>query len=263
MSRTNPLKTRLKAGGRVFGSWSMLSSPSVVNVMGCTGLDFVIIDLEHGPTSFETVEHQLYAVESTGCTPIIRLGEASDFTILRALEVGAQALLVSHVSTADEARRIVHATKYPPEGNRGLSPFTRTHDYSEQDIGAKLHAANEQMLVGVLVEGAEGVRNLDEIAAVAGLDVVYVGVYDVSMSIGVPGDLTHPDVVKVLNETVRVVEGHGKAAGSVARDHDYLRLLVASGFRFLSYRCDSAILRDGLDMARQWFNTIDSELGLP
>lgn len=258
MTKTNAIKAKLKAGERVFGTWSMLSSPAVVNVMAHTGVDFIIIDLEHGPTSFETVEYQLYAAESAGCTPIVRLGEASDFTILHALEIGTQSILVSHVSTPDEAQRIVRAAKYHPEGDRGLSPFTRNHGYSASDLKTKLQTANDQMFVGVLVEGAEGIRNLESIAAVPGLDLLYIGVYDVSLSIGAPGDLMHPEVLKVLNECVRVIESHGVVAGSVARDRDYLDLLWKCGFRFLSYRVDSAILRDGLGAAHQWYEELSA-----
>ncbi len=253
MTKINKIKAKLKAGERVFGSWSMLSSPQVVNVMAHSGIDFVIIDLEHGPTSFETVEAQLYAAESNDCTPIVRLGEASDTTILHAIEIGAQAILVSQVSTAKEALRIVRAAKYPPEGTRGLSPFTRNHGYCDLDLTAKLRQANDQMLVGVLVEGKEGIDNLEAIAAVPGLDLVYIGVYDVSLSVGAPGDVMHPDVIKVIKDCVRIIEAHGLAAGSVGPNREYLALLMRAGFRFLSYRVDSAILRDGLDAARQWY----------
>ncbi len=257
MTKPNKVKTALKVGKRVFGSWSMLSSPQVVNVMALAGLDFVIIDLEHGPTTYETVEAQLYAVEAEGCTPIVRLGEASDTTILHVLEIGAQAILVSNVTTAADTERIVRAAKYPPTGRRGLSPFTRNHGFSDADLKAKLQYANEEMFVGVLVEGAEGIANLDAIAAVDGLDMVYIGIYDVSQSVGAPGELMHPEVIRVVTDCVQTIEKHGLAAGSVARDRDYLKLLATAGFRFLSYRADSAILRDGLAAARAWYDELN------
>ena len=162
MTAPNYIKSELKAGRSVFGTWSNLSSPSALNVIGQSGLDFVIIDLEHGPTSFETAEMQLYATESAGCTPIIRLGEGSDPTILHALDIGAQCVLVSQVATPEEAQRIVRASKYFPDGNRGLSPYTRNHGYSDVNLAEKLHRANEEMFVGVLVEGEAGMGNLDK-----------------------------------------------------------------------------------------------------
>jgi 4-hydroxy-2-oxoheptanedioate aldolase len=256
MTKVNRLKAELKAGRRVFGTWSMLSSPAVMNVMGQAGLDFIIIDMEHGPMSFETVENQIYAAESAGCTPIVRLGEGSEPNILHALEIGAQCLLVSHVATAPEADRIVRATKYFPEGNRGLSPFTRNHGYTDVDLGPKLRYANEQMLVGVLVEGEQGLQNLEEICSTPGLDMVYLGVYDISQALGVPGEVANPKVIKVVRDCVRLIDSKGLVAGSVARDRDYLRLLFEAGFRFISYRVDCAILREGFEAARAWYQEL-------
>jgi len=256
MTRINKIKSKLKSGQHVFGTWSMLSSPAVMNVIGQAGLDFIIIDMEHGPMSFETAERQIYATESAGCTPIIRLGDGSEPNIVRTLDIGVQGLMVSHVSTADEARRIVQATKYYPVGERGLSPFTRNHGYSDANLATKLRLANEQMFVGVLVEGEEGIGNLNEIAAVPGLDLVYLGVYDISQSVGAPGELNHPKVIKMVRECVQVVEAQGVAAGSVAPDKAYLELLFEAGFRFLSYRADSPVLREGFETARHWYEEL-------
>lgn len=258
MKIENTLKAKLKAGKNVFGTWSMLSSPSVMNVMAQSGLDFIIIDMEHGPTSFETAEAQLFATESAGCTPIIRLGEGSDPTILRSLEIGTQSLMVSHVSTVAEAERIVRACRYFPEGDRGISPFTRNHGYSDENFKQKTRQANEQMFVGVLIEGEEGINNLASIAAVKGLDMVYLGLYDISQSVGTPGDLLNPKVIKLVKECVKIIGSTGCIAGSVARDREYLSLLMESGFRFLAYRVDSAIIRDGFEAARGWFNELNA-----
>lgn len=229
-----------------------------MNVIGQAGLDFAIIDMEHGPMSFETAEQQIYATESAGSTPIVRLGEGKEPDILHALEIGAQSLLVSHVSTADEARRIIRAALYHPEGDRGLSPFTRNHGYSDLNLAPKLRYANEQMFIGVLVEGEEGLNNLEEIVKVPGLDMIYLGVYDISMSVGAAGDIEHPKVVKTVRECVRTIEAHNLVAGSVARDRDYLQLLYEAGFRFLSYRVDCAVLRDGFETARHWYEELIS-----
>src|SRR3989338_9534913 len=107
MTRENRLKSELKAGRKVFGTWSMLGAPSVINTIGHAGLDFIIIDMEHGPMSFETAENQLYAAEAAVCTPIIRLGEVNELAILRTLEIGVQGILVSHVSNPAQAKQVV------------------------------------------------------------------------------------------------------------------------------------------------------------
>ncbi len=249
----NQLKAKLRKGKRVFGAWSMLASPIVMNVIAHAGVDFIIIDMEHGAMSFETVEMQLYASESAGCTPVVRLGEANEGAILHALETGAQSLMISHVSTAAEAECIVKATRYHPEGVRGLSPFTRNHGYSDEKIAGKLHAANEQMFVGVLVEGREGLDQLEKICEVKNLDMVYLGIYDLSQSVGFPGEVNHPQVVKIVRDCAQLINDKGLVAGSVARDREYIDLLVDSGFRFISYRVDAAVLREGYETAYDWF----------
>jgi 2-keto-3-deoxy-L-rhamnonate aldolase RhmA len=256
VTRTNTLKATLASGGTVFGTWSMLSSPAVANVVGESGVDFIIVDLEHGPTSFETAEAELYAAEAGGTTPIIRLGESTEPTILRALETGTQALLVSHVGSATEAVRVVEAAKYPPEGTRGLSPFTRHHGYSADDLGAKLQRANDELFLGALVEGPNALGELEAIAATPGLDMVYLGIYDLSATVGVPGELKHPLVLDAVRDCVGRIEAHGKVAGSVAPDPEYLEILVDAGFRFLSYSVDSAILRSGLEAARRKYEEL-------
>jgi 4-hydroxy-2-oxoheptanedioate aldolase len=258
MTRPNRLKAELKAGRTVFGTWSMLSSPAVINVLGQAGLDFVVIDMEHGPMSLETVENQIFRAEWAGCTPIVRLGDGSEPAILRALDIGTQSLMVSHVATAQEAARIVGAAKYFPEGDRGLSPFTRNHGYSDENIGEKLKKANDEMFVGVLVEGKEGLDNLEEICSTPGLDMVYLGVYDISQSLGVPGEVNDPRVIKLVRECVKMISAKGRAAGSVARDEEYLKLLVDAGFLFISYRVDSAVLREGFERAKNWYREMIS-----
>ena len=199
---------------------------------------------------------RIYAAESAGCTPIVRLGDGCEHNILHALEIGAQGLMISHVSTPEEANRIVKATKYHPEGNRGLSPFTRNHEYSDVNLGPKLQNANAQMFVGVLVEGGEGLRNLERICETPGLDMVYLGVYDISQALGVPGEVGDPKVIEVVKECVRTIESKGIVAGSVARDKDYLHLLFDAGFRFISYRVDCAIIREGFEEARNWYQEL-------
>lgn len=256
MLKKNCLKEKLTAGKRVFGTWSMLGSASLINTIGYSGLDFVIIDMEHGPMSYETVENQLYAAEVTGLSPIVRLGEGSESSILHALEIGAQSIMVSHVSTSEDAQRIVNSCLYQPEGDRGLSPFTRNHGYSDYDLAAKLKHANEQMFIGVLVEGKQGLDNLEKICKIPKLDMVYLGIYDLSQSLGVSGDVRHPKVIKLVKECVKIIGSNGKVAGSVARDKDYIKLLFDAGFRFISYRCDSAVLRDSLAEAQGWYDKI-------
>lgn len=250
--KDNLLKQKLNEGGIVFGTWSVLSSPEAMMVMQSAGLDFVIIDLEHPSTSLQNAQNQVLSLLGTSCTPIIRLGENSDPLILRALETGVQSIMISHVSTVDEAESIVNSSKYYPTGERGLSPFTVHHGYSDENMATKLIRANEQQFNGVLVEGQEGINNLEKIANIDGIDMIYIGVYDISQALGVPGELNHPKVKKLLKECVKITEGNGIVAGSVARDKEYLSMMIDLGFRFISYKNDSFVLREGLETSRRW-----------
>lgn len=254
MKKENALKEKLNSGKTVFGTWSALGSPPVLNCIAQSGVDFIITDMEHGTVSLETAEAQLYYTEIEDCTLIIRLGEVDELAILHALDLGAKAIMVSHVSTKEDAIRVVNATKYKPEGDRGLSPFTRNHSYSDDNIREKMAYANTQIFVGILVEGEEGIKNLEEICETPGLDMVYLGIYDISQAVGEPGDVQHPKVKKVLKECVDTINKKGLIAGSVARNPDYMKLLIDTGFRFISYRNDTSVVYDSFLNARKMFD---------
>lgn len=256
MAPANKVKARLLDGGSVFGTWTQCASPTVANVLAHSGMDFVTIDMEHGPASFETAEAMLYATEAGGSTGMVRLGEGSGPTILRALDTGCQGILVAHVQSGEEADRIVRAMKYHPEGSRGVAPFTRLHDYTGEGLRGRLAQANEQQLAGVLVEDLQGLRNLDDILAVDALDLVYVGIYDLSQALGKAGQLEDPEVLEKVAAAARQIEASGRAAGAVARDRAHLGWLLDAGFRYISYLVDTAILSHGFRDARAWFDEL-------
>lgn len=257
MARPNKMKRALHNGERVFGTWSVLGSYTVVNTLAHSGLDFVVLCVEHGPMGWETLEQQIMAAEVDGLTPIVRMGDSRDSHLLHALEIGAQCVMVSHVSTAEQADGIVKACLYYPEGTRGLAPFTRGHGYSDDDLTEKLADANREMFVGVLVEGEEGLANLEAIAQVPNLDMIYLGIYDISQSLGIPGQVDHPDVIKVVKDCVKIITDNGKIAGSVAKDRPYIDLLHKAGFTFIAYRIDNAVMREGFIEARSWFDELE------
>jgi 4-hydroxy-2-oxoheptanedioate aldolase len=249
----NRVKERLEAGETVFGTWLQTASPTVANILAHSGMDFVTVDMEHGPASFSEAESIMYAVEAGGSTPMIRLGDGSAPTILRACDVGCQGILVAHVQTSDEAAEIVRAMRFFPDGERGMAPFTRLHDWSSADLVQKLADANRWQLAGILVEDRVGLENLDDILAVAGLDLVYLGIFDISQALGHPGKLDHPDVLAAVSSAVARIDEAGKAVGAVARDADHLRWLLKTGFRYISYLCDTALIAQGARAVRADF----------
>jgi 2-keto-3-deoxy-L-rhamnonate aldolase RhmA len=238
----NRVKERLEAGETVFGTWLQTASLTVANILAHSGMDFVTVDMEHGPASFSEAEAIMYAVEAGGSTPMIRLGDGSAPNVLKACDVGCQGILVAHVQTAEEANGIVRAMRFAPDGDRGMAPFTRLHDWSSENLAQKLAHANRWQLAGILVEDRVGLDNLDEILAIEGLDLVYLGIYDISQAVGFPGEVDHPTVLEAVSSAVSRINDAGKAAGAVSRDSDHLRWLLKTGFRYISYLCDTALI---------------------
>jgi 4-hydroxy-2-oxoheptanedioate aldolase len=220
----------------------MLPSGFVVDVIAGTGVDFVVIDLEHGTMSFETAEEMVRAAQVRGCQPIIRVGDDHENTILRALETGCEAVMVPHVATAEEAARIVQAARYAPAGSRGLSPYTRCHGYTHEGLTESIARHAGETLVGVLVEGLEGIANLPQIAQVQGIDLIYLGMYDISQSVGLPGQLEHPKVLQQLEHCLGAIQAGRKLAGTFARDLVACRRFRDMGFKFVAYVADSYAL---------------------
>ena len=167
----------MKDGKTVFGTWCMLPSSFVVDVIAQTDVDFVILDMEHGTLSLETAEEMVRAAQLQACQPIIRVGDDQPNTILHALETGCEAIMVPNVSTVESTQQIVDAARYSPKGNRGLSPYTRCHGYTHDNLQYSLKRHADDTLVGILVEGQEGIRNLPDIAKVDGIDLIYLGMY--------------------------------------------------------------------------------------
>ena len=186
--RTNTTKAKLNEGGVVFGAIITRYAPDMVEIFGALGYDFVMIDCEHGPANLDQVEHMVRAAESFEITPIARIPDHSEHTILRFLDRGLQGIIVPHVNTGEQAAAIARAARYYPEGYRGMGGG-RAQDYG---IGVSRDEAtawvNSQVLVIPMVEDIEAVRNLDDILQVSGADVLHVAASDLGQSLGNPGD---------------------------------------------------------------------------
>jgi 4-hydroxy-2-oxoheptanedioate aldolase len=235
----NSIRNRMLAGETVFGTWCMLPSSSVIDVIARTGVDFVVIDMEHGSISLETAENMVRAAQLRGCQPIIRVGDDQDNTILHALETGCEAILVPNVSTVEATKRIAMASRYSPLGTRGLSPYTSCHGYSHEKLNESLLYHEKNTLVGILVEGKLGIENLKEIIKVPGIDLIYLGTYDISQSVGHAGQLEHPKVLEAMQYSVEIIKQGGKLAGTFARDINACKKFKSIGFEFIAYVADS------------------------
>jgi 4-hydroxy-2-oxoheptanedioate aldolase len=236
------LKQRLREGKFAFGSWAVLPSSSVANVLAASGFDFVIIDMEHGPASFETAEDMIRAIESEGAAALVRVPSNDPALILRALEIGAHGIVVPQISSADEAKRAVEAIRYFPEGARGFSPYARSAGYFHREPSKLAASANQDVIAILLVEGVDGIANLDAITKVPGVDVIYLGVYDLSQSVGLPGQFDHEKVRSAMTNAIETVRAQGIALGCLSQSADEIARYRKAGVQLLAHMADSALL---------------------
>ncbi len=199
MLRHNALKRALGEGRAVFGLFCSTPVPLVVEMIGCAGFDFVIIDTEHTLVNPETLENMLRAAETVGLTALVRVPDASPGAILRALDAGAQGVVVPRVRTRADAETAVRSSRYFPEGERGLNAG-RPAAFGKGDLPAYIRTANAEVMVVAMIEDRHGVEGVEEILAVPGLDLVLEGAADLSQSLGVPWQTRHPLVREALGQ---------------------------------------------------------------
>jgi 4-hydroxy-2-oxoheptanedioate aldolase len=230
----NVIDTRLPEllrGSRpLLGAFVGIPAPALVEMCGHAGFDFVIIDNEHGPAGIESTENMLRAARGAGIIPVVRTLEAD---ILRILDIGASAIQVPQVNTAEQARRIVAAAKYPPVGNRGAAFSTRAAGYGFFGGDQHIKASNEGTSVIIMAETRAAIENIDEIVAVPGVDAVFFGPNDLSFSLGYPGQMQHPEVVGAIEHGVTRALAAGVAPGVLAPSVTEFHRLRKLGVRYI------------------------------
>lgn len=208
--RTNTAKAKMAEGKVVFGAIISRHAPDLVELFGAIGYDFVMIDCEHGPMSLDEVEHMVRAAEVFGITPITRIPNHEDSTILRFLDRGVQGIIVPHINTREAAEAVAGAARYHPDGHRGVAGG-RPHDYG---VGVSREQStrwiNDQLLVIPMIEETEAVDNLDAILTVSGVDVLHVASGDLGQSMGNPGAAA---VRQLMREVVPKIRAGGKLVG--------------------------------------------------
>lgn len=241
MPRIGSLKNRLQKGEMVVGPFVIIPSPPLVETLGHAGMDFCIIDTEHGPISLESATDLVMAAQGSGTAAIVRVGNNEERLILRALDIGADGVQVPQINDADDARRVIHAAKYAPMGARGMSLFTRAGDYYANRGAGHTDRQNAETMVVVHIEGRRGLDALDSIMTVEGIDVLFLGPYDISQSLGVPGEVRSPKVEKALQDAAAIARAKGRAVGLYARDVDMGKWLKDLGVQYLAVNVDATI----------------------
>ncbi len=234
-------KARLKEKGFLLGSFVEIGAPGLVEIFGLTGFDFVVIDCEHAAFSGESVAAMIRAAEASGVAPLVRVRENSPGHILEALDLGAAGLHIPQIGTPEDAARAVQAAKFPPGGGRGFNPFVRAASYGTERLEEFRKSANDDTLLVLHIEAQESMEQVDEILAVPGIDVAFLGPYDLSQTMGIAGQVTHPRVREAMRAVVKAAAKHNVAVGCFANSPDQAALWLNEGVSYLTYSVDSFI----------------------
>lgn len=208
--RTNTTKAKLAEGKVVYGAIVSRFAPDVVEIFGAINFDFVMIDCEHGPMNLDQVEHMVRAAESFGITPISRIPNHEESTILRFLDRGVQGVIVPHINTREDAESVAQSARYYPDGRRGMAGSGRAHDYGMGGADST-GWVNSQVLVIPMCEEIEAVGNLDDILSVPGVDIVHVAASDLGQSMGNPG---REKVRGLMSQVIPRIRSAGKGCGA-------------------------------------------------
>lgn len=245
------IKEKIKQGQLVSGFWVQSGSPVVAEIMCHSSVDFVVLDMEHGDASESTLTHFLRALDSRTAPEtalgFVRVRENDTIIIRRALDSGAQGVIVPLVNNAAQAQKAVAACKYPPLGKRGYA-FCRANQWG-RSFDSYAENFNDECVVFVMIESREAVENIDEILAVPGVDGILIGPYDLSGSYNVPGQLAHPAVTGAKASVLAACKKAGKTAGQhlVRTSHAEVQQAIQEGYRFLALGMDTVFIADGVE----------------
>lgn len=239
------LRRRIHAGETLIGAFSDLASPLGAELLGQAGLDWVVLDLEHGTATESDLLALLYAVGTTSMTAIVRPPSAERLRVGRALDLGAAGIMLPQLASAEAVREAVTYLKYPPVGARGVALRTRGADMGALGHADVARVVNERVVGIVQVENARVVAEADEIAAIDGVDVLFVGPADLSHGLGMPGRFDEPTYLDALRTVVAACERHGKEAGILLYDPAVVPQHLDLGFKFVGLGSEGSYVSAG------------------
>lgn len=225
------------------------ATPGIGHILKSAGCEFVVLDMEHSGYSYETVRNVAQYTRAAELPLIVRVPSNHYHDISRALDMGAQGVMLPMVASADEARHIVNCIKYPPKGNRGAIFAFANDNYKGGEPLAKTRAANRSCALFLQIETVEGVNNADEIAAVDGVDCLWVGHFDLSNSLGIPGQFNHPQFLDATDTVIKAARKHGKSVGRLIPTVKDCIKLYSDGFDFISYSGDVWVFQSSIASA--------------
>jgi 2-keto-3-deoxy-L-rhamnonate aldolase RhmA len=241
------LKAMAKTKAPKFGHFIVeFATPGIGHIMKSAGCDFTLFDLEHSGFGFETVKSTLRYFEAADLPAIVRVPSREYHHIARAMDMGAEGLMLPMVGNVDEVRHIVNSMKYHPAGKRGVALQVAHDRYRPGTVADKFTAANARTTLFCQIETEEGVKNADKMAAIDGVDCLWIGHFDLSVSLGIPGQFDHPDFKKAIEKTIAATKKHNKALGRLVPTVEQGIDIYKQGFDFICYSGDVWVLHNAL-----------------
>lgn len=238
----NNLKSRLLKGETVYGPFCKLQDPSIVEIAALADFDFIILDMEHGPLSVESVQNISRAAKAQNLDVVVRISENNPANILRVLDVGVHSIQIPRVSTKEDAQEVINSSYFHPLGKRGMCRYVRAADYTNIIKQTYFSSANSDTLTIVHIEGLVGIENLAEIVLIEGIDVIFLGPYDLSQSCSVPGEVSHPLVISKMQEAVALAKSNNKIIGTFCESPSDAHKWRDLGVQYISYSVDVGII---------------------
>jgi 2-keto-3-deoxy-L-rhamnonate aldolase RhmA len=234
--KANDTKRALKAGKTVFGTMiAEVRTPMIANVLAEVGFDYMFIDTEHGPYNLAEVHDIVRVARLAGITPLVRVPDPEYFLISRPLDLGAQGIMVPRVETREQVELIVQSAKFPPVGKRGCSQMKGHSDYHKEPLNDFVRQSNEENMVILQIERERAINNIDDLLSVSGVDVALIGPNDLSISLGIPGEMDHPLLRDSIQKVVDSCERHGLVSGIHISSLDALQYWMRQGMRMITW----------------------------
>ena len=243
MTKIRSLKAKITAGNPVFGLFAIMPSPISIECIALGGVDFIIIDMEHGIFGPKELDDCVRACQSAGIHAIVRTPGLNLSATQWALDVGACGVLVPQVDGFEQASEAVAITKFSPHGSRGYNPFVRAGNYGD-NINSENVLSNDYPLTSILVETRQSLKDLEKICTLPGLDAIFIGAYDLSVLLGFPGDVSHPELQAIITESVKIITKAQKGAFIMVRTTEDMKHALSIGAKCLVGGVDTSVLRD-------------------
>lgn len=245
--RANPVKQKLAAGGTALGTMVFeFSSPGLPALLVAAGAEFALYDMEHSGFTMAEMRRQFAYCRGIGLVPIVRPPAKTYAAVSQLLDIGAMGLMFQMVESREEAEELVRWTRYPPRGVRGAMFGGAHDDYQAGGLAEKMRGADERTFVLAMIETRKGAENMEEILAVKDIDGGHLGQFDLSLSLGIPGQFENPQIQSTIDRLAGTCKRLGKTAACMAPTMDTAKDWHKRGFRMISYSCDSALLQSGL-----------------